>query len=416
MLQVDRLDKRYSREPRLVRRHGLTDIATALVPRAPVPAKLRDDEFWALRDISFDVGEGEAVGVIGRNGSGKTTLLRTIQGLTPPDGGQVTRRRSTAALIDIGTGFDPSASGREAIVIEGTLLGMGAEEIRSVEQQIIDFSELEEVIEAPLSTYSSGMLLRLGYSIIVHLNPGLLLIDEVLAVGDPGFQRKCVTFLMDYKRAGGSLVLVSHDLWQIRSLCDRCLVLEEGREVAFGAPTEAIDQYIDLVEGTKADESNDSVGAIGLSHPADREDATGPESLRIDQVRLTAPDGQAIRSGGSANIDVVVTNANAPASLLCTIAIDAEDSSARVLEVSPGRPTAFATGSTHIRCSLDELPLVARSFRLVIELRNGDAGPSGEIRTSHQERVVIANHATMDQTPHLILGSLGHLDAEWRML
>ena len=422
MLVVEHLSKRYSRDPRLVRRHGLADVFAAMDPRPGDPASLRPGEFWALRDLTFELGPGEALGVIGRNGSGKTTLLRTIQGLTPPDDGRVIRQIATAALIDIGAGFDQSASGREAISIEGRLLGMRASEVKLVEQRIIDFAELGDVIDAPLSTYSTGMLLRLGYAVIAHLEPGLLLIDEVLAVGDPGFQRKCVTFLLDYKRAGGSLVLVSHDLWQIRTLCDRCIVLDEGVIVASGPPSEAIAFYIDLVEQMKTaqvevahEDEEDSGNEVEMSLREGQDLVAQAPTVRIERVEVTDGAGGQARSGGRCVFDIDLLNEGRPIEATCTIVLEAEDSSVRALEFSRGAPWPIGEGTTRLQCSVEQLDLVARPYRLKIEVTSSHReGTTPEVAAEHQQRVTIADHPYEDPSPYLMMGVIGRLDVAWR--
>ncbi len=421
ILAVERLSKRYARDPALVRRYGMSDILNSIMPKTtPHSVSLREGEFWALRDLSLELAEGEALGVIGRNGSGKTTLLRVIQGLTPPDRGKVSRHVNTAALIDIGAGFEPLASGREAIWIEGTLLGLGADEIIEIEHDIIDFAELGDVIDAPLSTYSTGMQLRLGYAIIAHLEPGLLLIDEVLAVGDPAFQRKCVTYLLDYKRSGGALVLVSHDLWQIRALCDRCLVLETGEVVASGSPEETINFYIDFMETLDDGPPMTSTTTQGSPEPQDSQVAEAFRTARLSVERLvvSGPDGGPAESGGSVIIDIHVTNSGPPVRSVCTVTIDAEDTALRVLEIERrGDPLTIEPGTSKIRCSIDQLELLARCYRLGVEfLAPGPSAPGGGLQAEHHERMAISEPSDEDQTPLLMFGSIGRLDATWRTL
>jgi ABC-type polysaccharide/polyol phosphate transport system ATPase subunit len=204
---------------------------------------LRQGEFWALDNVSFDVGKGEVVGIVGQNGSGKSTLLRAITGIYPPDKGRITIRGRIGALISVGAGFHPHMSGRENIYLNGTILGMTREQIASNLDDIIAFAELGESIDAPVSTYSSGMTVRLGFAIAVHSFPEILLADEILAVGDLQFALKCYRKLAEYKKNGGTLILVSHIIQQIRNFCTKVLWLDRSVIRAYGETQSVCDEY-----------------------------------------------------------------------------------------------------------------------------------------------------------------------------
>src|SRR5271157_1121720 len=197
------------------------------------------EDLWALRDVSFDVKEGETVGILGRNGSGKSTLLKCICGVLQPTTGEVVVRGKLAGLLELGAGFQQDLTGRENIYLNGSLLGMSKRDVDKVFDAIVDFSELEEFIDGPVKFYSSGMYVRLGFAIAVNMDPDVLVVDEVLAVGDERFQRKCIDRVNLFQREGRTILLVTHAADTVRSICDRGIVLSHGRLVAEGEPGEA---------------------------------------------------------------------------------------------------------------------------------------------------------------------------------
>lgn len=201
--------------------------------------------FWALRDVSFEVKEGEVLGIIGKNGAGKSTLLKILSQITEPTSGKIEIHGRVASLLEVGTGFHPELSGRENIYMNGTILGMTRREIDSKLDEIIDFSGVEKFIDTPVKFYSSGMKVRLGFSVAAHLDPEILIIDEVLAVGDYEFQKKCLGKMEDVSKNQGRTVLyVSHNLESVKSLCKKALLLEDGHIANVGKPNEIIDFYL----------------------------------------------------------------------------------------------------------------------------------------------------------------------------
>ena len=197
------------------------------------------EDFWALREVSLKVREGETVGILGRDGSGKSTLLKCICGILQPTDGEVAVRGKLAGLLELGAGFQHDLTGRENIYLNGSLLGMSKREVDRVFDAIVDFSELEEFIDGPVKFYSSGMYVRLGFAVAVNVDPDILVIDEVLAVGDERFQRKCVDRVKQFQKEGRTILLVTHAADTVRSICDRGVVLSHGRLVAEGEPGEA---------------------------------------------------------------------------------------------------------------------------------------------------------------------------------
>ena len=204
-------------------------------------------EFWALRDVSFTVERGEALGIIGLNGAGKSTILKLLYNITTPSKGEIRIRGKLSALIEVSSGFHPELTGRENVYLNGSLLGMRRREIRNKLDSIVDFSGVGGFIDSPVKRYSSGMYLRLGFSIAAHLDPDILLLDEVLAVGDAAFQAKCIQRIAQLRKEGTTIVFVSHNLGAVDSLCDRTLLIKEGQIYKSGATHEVISAYEDLL-------------------------------------------------------------------------------------------------------------------------------------------------------------------------
>jgi lipopolysaccharide transport system ATP-binding protein len=200
--------------------------------------------FWALRDISFNIAPGRMLGVIGPNGAGKSTLLRLVGGVGRPDMGSVAVNGRISALLDLGAGFHPDLTGRENVYINGVIAGLTRKEVTRRFDSIVDFAELERFIDSPLRTYSTGMQMRLGFAVAAHTDPEILLIDEILAVGDLAFQRKCLDRIAQFRELGCTIVLVSHDASSIQKLCDEALWLRQGQLVAYGPADVVVNQYV----------------------------------------------------------------------------------------------------------------------------------------------------------------------------
>jgi ABC-type polysaccharide/polyol phosphate transport system ATPase subunit len=217
-------------------------------PEFPFPGS-RPKEMWALRDISFEVAEGESLGIVGNNGAGKSTLLKLLSRITAPTSGEIRIRGRLSALVEVGSGFHPELTGRENIFLNGSMLGMTRSEIIRKVDSIVEFAGIREYIDVPVKRYSSGMYVRLGFSIAAHLDPDILLLDEVLAVGDVVFQAKCLDLISQLKEAGRTIVLISHDLGAILRLCDRAILLHHGQVVMTGTPTDVVDHYQQMAMG-----------------------------------------------------------------------------------------------------------------------------------------------------------------------
>ena len=266
-IKVDRVSKQY-------RIRSFWQIAEAWYSDA---FKKRSTQMWALRDVSFQVQQGEALGIVGHNGAGKTTILKILASITTPSAGEITVRGRMAALVEVGSGFHPELTGRENIDLHGAMLGMRRSEIRQKLDSIIEFSGVGQYIDVPVKRYSSGMYVRLGFSIAAHLNPDILLLDEVLAVGDAAFQAKCLDRIAELRRTGRTVIFISHDLAAVYRLCDRAILLNHGGVVADGPPREVIDQYQQMTFG-------DDMRGAGVADSDSPAQCTGVSFLALDSA------------------------------------------------------------------------------------------------------------------------------------
>lgn len=259
-ISAGNLSKRYQRG--LAGSSGLLRDSLASLVRSPVQffRGNRQEIFWALKDVSLEVREGEVLGLIGRNGSGKTTLLKILSRITRPTEGWAEIRGRVGSLLEVGTGFHPELTGRENAYLSGAILGMSKEEITRKFDEIVAFAELERFIDTPVKHYSSGMYVRLAFAVAAHLEPEILLVDEVLAVGDIRFQKKCLGKMSDVARAGRTVILVSHQLTQIRRLCQRVIWLDSGALVKTGPTAELVSAYEDYMSSSRIEDARPSEG------------------------------------------------------------------------------------------------------------------------------------------------------------
>jgi ABC-type polysaccharide/polyol phosphate transport system ATPase subunit len=239
----------------------------------------RSQEFWAVRDVSFEVERGEALGIIGHNGAGKSTVLKLLSNITTPTAGEIKINGSLSALIEVGSGFHPELTGRENVYLNGSILGMRRREITKKLDDIVEFAGIRQFLDTPVKRYSSGMYVRLGFSIAAHLDPDILLLDEVLAVGDSAFQAKCLQRIDDLRRGGTTIVFISHDLGAVQRLCDRVLLMNHGEIAASGSPQDVINEY-------QRSNSDFSAPARAGDQPLEK-----PKSAEITALRFFDFDG-----------------------------------------------------------------------------------------------------------------------------
>jgi lipopolysaccharide transport system ATP-binding protein len=262
------------------RHDSLRDALTSLVKSPPRDEKR---ELWALRNVSFDVFDGETLGIIGKNGAGKSTLLKILSRITKPTGGAAEIRGRIGSLLEVGTGFHNELSGRENIFLNGAILGMKRAEIGKKFDEIVAFSEIEKFLDTPVKHYSSGMYMRLAFSVAAHLDPEVLIVDEVLAVGDIGFQKKCLNKMREVGASGRTVLFVSHDMQSIARLCRRAIWIKDGKIVGDGDVNEVIGKYLHEQSQTGAEKSWESA-----------ENAPGNEIARLRRVRVSDETGETV--------------------------------------------------------------------------------------------------------------------------
>jgi ABC-type polysaccharide/polyol phosphate transport system ATPase subunit len=314
----------------------------------------RPAEVLALQDVSFEIEPGGAVGLVGRNGSGKTTLLRLISGIIKPTGGQVDVGGRVGSLLELGAGFHPDLTGRENVFLNGSIYGLKRAYLREQLDQIVAFAGLEQAIDRPVRTYSSGMYMRLGFAIAAHIDADVLLLDEVFAVGDEQFQRKCFGKIFEFKQRGGTIVFVSHDASAVERLCDRAILLRDG-SVAFDGPThDAIVRYRQQLAGDR----DPAERAAGLKE-------WGSGEARIEDVELLGPEGEPRTQflGGEPLTLRLRVNAERPVPLL-RISLELRDVSG--LLVAGSGHSLEEPGA--VRFDVDELPLADGRFRVRLGL------------------------------------------------
>jgi lipopolysaccharide transport system ATP-binding protein len=241
------------------------------------------EEFWALKDVSFEVKQGEVLGIIGRNGAGKSTLLKILSRITDPTEGRVVLHGRVASLLEVGTGFHPELTGRENIFLNGAILGMTQREIRDKFDEIVAFSEVDHFIDTPVKRYSSGMYVRLAFAVAAHLEPEILIIDEVLAVGDAEFQKKCLGKMSEVAEKGRTVLFVSHNMGAVRSLCSRAIFISNGKLIATGSAAQIVDTYLQSSTANLAGHSQWHWKSSEMP---------GDKTLRVTRVCLAKSNGQ----------------------------------------------------------------------------------------------------------------------------
>ena len=254
VIKAEHVSKKFCKNLRGSMIYGMIDIGKNLMGLSSGADRLRKNEFWAVDDVSFEVKKGEALGIIGPNGSGKTTILKMINGIFWPDKGKITVKGKIGALISVGAGFHPQLTGRENIHINGAILGMSKAEIDKKFDDIIDFAEIGDFLDTPVRHYSSGMYVRLGFAIAVHSESDILLIDEILSVGDMGFRAKCMEKMKEIEKKDVTMIFISHNLNSVQVLCDKTIYLNKGNIIAAGNTVDVLNEFKkDVLKGRKDD-------------------------------------------------------------------------------------------------------------------------------------------------------------------
>jgi ABC-type polysaccharide/polyol phosphate transport system ATPase subunit len=346
-LRLDRVGKKYK-----LRASGNSPKRWYRSAFAKRPFAERSSEMWALRNVSFDVKEGEALGIVGHNGAGKTTILKLLSSITLPTCGEITIRGRLAALVEVGSGFHPELSGRENVYLHGAMLGMGRAEITRKMDSIIEFSGVEKYIDVPVKRYSSGMYVRLGFAIVAHLDPDILLLDEVLAVGDVAFQAKCLDRIAELRRSGRTIVFVSHDLAAVYRVCDRALLLDRGRVVLDGPPRSVIHDYQQMTFA--------SAGSSAAQHDPEKRaecvSASFSSTDPSDLIRTGYPMMARLSYRANARVSDAIFRMSLywPSGYLC----------AQLTNESSGPPLDLEPGSGTIEFYCPTLPVVPGFYRI----------------------------------------------------
>jgi lipopolysaccharide transport system ATP-binding protein len=319
---------------------------------------LRPEEFWAVKDVSFELKRGECLGMIGRNGAGKTTFLRMLNGLVKPDQGRIEMRGRIGALIALGAGFNPILTGRENIYINGSVLGITTAEINRLFDRIVDFSGIEDFIDAPVQTYSSGMVVRLGFAVAAHLNPDILLVDEVLAVGDEGFQRKCLTKIGELKNNGTAIILVSHNMHTIATFAGDVVLMDGGKHKRFEDVSEGIRAYRALF--------------VGEQDADIQEVCTGNDDIRFFDVKIPKRE---LRPGDSFVITMKYDSELHYAGAEADLAIYSGEESGLYFQASNKahqKDFTLKKGSHELRIEIKDIPLADALGTVVIAIWSKD--------------------------------------------
>jgi len=351
-------------------RDRMSHVLHRLNPFNGTPSSLMDKrqplerDFAAIKDVSFDIEQGEAVGFIGRNGAGKSTILKLLASVTKPTSGKVSINGRVAALIEVGAGFHPELTGRENVFLNASILGMKKVEIEKRFDSIVGFAELEEFIDTPVKHYSSGMYVRLGFAIAVHSDPDIFLIDEVLAVGDESFQKKCLDTLAAHKAAGKTMILVSHDLAKVEEVCARCIYVDHGQIRYDGAPSKAINHYRRDIAGTLTPQ-----GLNQDDHPE--------SDVRILEVVLRDREGTeraSFRTGDDVTLEIRFSAAQRildPAFGIAVVGPQGElVSGFNTLTNSFRIP--YVEGRGNICCRLVDLPLQKGTYSIDVDIHTSD--------------------------------------------
>src|SRR5262245_59950499 len=344
------------------KRTAPTTLGEAIVTRLRRPfARADREEFWALKDISFDVYRGEALGLIGSNGAGKSTLLKILSRITEMTEGEVDLYGRVGSLLEVGTGFNQELTGRENVFLNGAILGMSRAEIRRQFDAIVEFAGVERFLDTPVKHYSSGMYVRLAFAVAAHLRAEILIVDEVLAVGDQEFQRKCLGKMRDVATDGRTVLLVSHNMGALANLCSRAAVLSSGRLTYVGEVSEAVAHY-------SCTDAQELVGELGERH-----DRTGNGDIRCERLALVDADGTLTRTVRPYEpFDILVEyDAKKPLKdVVASIDLESLDGTRLATMFSAFRNEAFPVpaGPGALCCRVDGLPLRADTYSLNVFL------------------------------------------------
>jgi len=386
-------------------REDLSNAVKQMFHRTSQGAFQKKETFWALRDISFEVREGDSVGFIGHNGAGKSTLLKLLSRITDPTSGEIELTGRVASLLEVATGFHPELTGRENIYLKGAVMGMRHAETKKRFDEIVDFAEVERFLDTPVKRYSSGMYVKLGFSVAAHLNPEILIVDEVLAVGDAQFQRKCINKMQSILTGEGRTILfVSHNLSLIRTLCNRAIILKGGQLIADGDTETVVNQYTEMTENT-------SGGDL-----ATRTDRKGEGKLRATKFEAVSMDGEGTRlfTGHPVRFVVHVNHYLPEANCILLINTDKIPTPIASFNSSFVAPQDGVNNLDYpaFVCEIPELPLVAGRYKLGIQLHIGGVAQDEILNVCHIE----VERSNFQERPPTPWGGMGDVLVPHRWL
>ncbi len=361
VISVENLGKRYAIGRGRSNRDGMRHAIEELV-RSPISwlrsrrSKAKRADFWALRNLSFQINRGEVVGIVGRNGAGKSTLLKTLSRITVPTEGRIVLEGRTTSLLEVGTGFHQELTGREHIFLNGASLGMTRSEIVRRFEEIIEFADIGNFLDTPVKHYSSGMYVRLAFAVAAHLDPEILIVDEVLAVGDAAFQKKCLGKMGSFAQSGRTVLFVSHNMEAVRSLCQRGLWLQDGRLHKDGTAAEVVEAYFDSISASQS---------FTCSNPE--------YGLTIHNVTLEASDGQVrnqFRPGDDLTVSIsydASKRINRPIVALAIMGMNGTCFTSNML--LDGYRPQLLEGSGQLACTFKAIPLLPQSYSVKLVVR-----------------------------------------------
>ena len=411
MIQVEGVSKKFCRSLRQSLTYGMIDLAREMSGRPSQGSKLRSEEFWALNNVSFSVRRGETLALIGRNGAGKSTMLKMLNGVLRPDVGRITVRGRVQALIELGAGFSPILSARENVYINAAMLGMPKADIDRALPEIMEFAGLEEFVDAPLQSFSSGMKTRLGFAVATQLDPDVLLLDEVLAVGDLAFQEKCMRRMDAFRRRNKAIIFITHNLYQVEAMCNSAVWLEHGEVVFQGRSIDVLREYLDTQERrTIAEAKAEGIGHKARATAAERAYLKAKDDERPKQIVEPPPsDPLQIRSveildrAGQPCVELpfrsdltIRIHYEAPDPIigplfeLVFFNDDRELFNASMLLDGPG-PDRIA-GKGIVECRIPRLPLTPKVYRVVLSVFQ-----AGSFLTEVTTRRTVAHFRVTDE-------------------
>ena len=435
LIKVDGVRKKYCRDLRRSLWYGMKDVLGALTLRRQDTNMLREFEFWAVDDVSFELRRGDSLGLLGRNGAGKSTLIKMLSGQRSLSAGSITSRGRIVALTELGLGFNLALTGRENAYVNAAVHGYSREVFDGIIEEIIDFSGIREFIDSAVQTYSTGMKARLGFSVATHLNPDILIVDEVLAVGDLEFRRKCVKHILKYVKGGGSIILVAHDPYLVQSLCNRCIVLDRGRVIFDGTGIDGVHFHFEVGRSKEFNKLSETIEGADSSlgdAVAEAEDLASlpilantsqtqltPEvPIAVDEIEVLSLDGGPLLTGKPAKV-LVHYRALEAADItwgftICTS--DMQTSIASCVKGLDGDASHIDAGSGVLTANLPNFPVQPGVF--AVRGGIGDAGSLTAVsikgyRDAPHFFTVVPGEVSRTANYKLLHNDLVNFDVEW---